>query len=142
MKSLFTLIAVLMVTMGLQAQDYTGKLNPGKTYKESTMTTTLTNVDTVDIVIATQSHYPFTIDAAVALDSVSGNPTGTLYLDGRIADTEAWSAIDTTVWSTVDDVVVVSHTTAVRYREIRLRYINGGTGITDADKYWAKIWYE
>lgn len=142
MKKLLLLCTVLMLSMGLYAQDYTGKLTPGKTYKYSTALTTLTNTDTVDIVIDVQQHQPFTVDVAVTLDSISGNPTGTVYLEGRKADTESWTAIDNTVWDTNDETVIVAHATAVRYRELRIRYINGGTGITDLDAYWVKLWLE
>lgn len=143
MRKILLSFAILIVAVSLQAQDFTGKLTPGRTYLEKSMSTfTLTNTDTVDIVVSVQQHQPFTIDVAVALDSISGNPTGTLYLQGRKADTEDWSDIANTVWSTADDDVLVSHTTAVRYRELRLRFITGGTGVTEADDYWVKLWLE
>jgi len=143
MKRLVLLIAVLIVAMGLQAQDYESRINRNESYVYKSMSThTLTNVDTVDVVVQTRINNPFTIDVCIYVDSISGDAGCTLYLEGRKADSEAWSSIANTAWSGDDSTVIVSHATAVRYRETRLRLITSGTGVLEADYYWEKLWYE
>ena len=142
MKRLVLLIAVILVAIGLQAQDYTANIGITSTFVAKTLNHTLTHTDTVDMEVDVSTHHKITIDVLAYCDSVSGDPSGTLYLEGRKSDDLGWSAIANTAWSGADGTVVVSHTTAVRYRELRLRYISGGTGVVDVDKYWTKIWYE
>lgn len=132
-----------IVAVAAHSQSFTGKIQLGNTYVGASLSSfVLTNTDTVDVVVTVNQNVPFTLDACVKLDSISGNPTGTVYVLGRKASTESWSAIANTVWGTNDDDVIVSHTTAVRYRELLIRYINGGTGVTQAKSYWVKVWQE
>ena len=149
MKKLILIFAVLLVAIGMQAQTYTAVINTDATYIAKAIGTTgfrLTNTDTVDIVVTVNSPQPFTLDATMTVDSVSGNAYGTLYVLGK-KDLEAdvWNAIANTTWATnasSDKELLVSHATAVRYRYIMLRFIGAGTGLTDADAWSLKLWRE
>lgn len=143
MKKLLFILAIVFAVVSVNAQSYTGKIDFGSSYVKKTIGTsgfTLTNSDTVDVVITVNQNDEFTFDATMKMDSVSGNPTGTLYVLGRKDSELAWTAIANTAWSTNDETVIVSHTTAVRYREILLRFINGGTGVSKALNYSLKTW--
>ena len=142
MKKFALILFALLVAVVTMAQDYTSSLDPGRTYREKSMSTVLTNTDTVDVVVNIGQHQKFTFDAGMVLDSISGDPSGTLYVLGRKADTEAWSAIANTAFSGADETTIVSQTTAVRYRQLMLRYISGGTGVTNANEWWLKLWLE
>lgn len=151
MKKLILIFAVLLVAIGMQAQTYTAVINTDATYIAKAIGTTgfrLTNTDTVDIVVTVNSPQPFTLDATMTVDSVSGNAYGTLYVLGK-KDLEAdvWNAIanSTTQYgnnTSNDKELLVSHATAVRYRYIMLRFIGAGTGLTDADAWSLKLWRE
>lgn len=149
MKKLIFIFAILLVAIGMQAQTYTATMPVGSTYIAKAIGTSgfrLTNTDTVDIIVTVNEHQPFTLDATMTLDSISGNAYGTLYVLGK-KDTEAstWSAIANTAWETnasSDKEIIVSHATAVRYRYIMLRFIGAGTGLTDADAWSLKLWRE
>lgn len=150
MKKLIFIFAILLVAIGMQAQTYTGVIPVENTYIAKAIGTSgfrLTNTDTVDIVITVNSHQPFTLDATMTVDSVSGNAYGTLYVLGKkdLNAETSWNAIANTAWATNasnDKTLLVSHATAVRYRYIMLRFIGAGTGLTDADAYSLKIWRE
>jgi len=149
MKKLIFIFAVLLVAIGMQAQTYTATIPVENSYIAKVIGTSgfrLTNTDTVDIVITVNSHQPFTLDATMTVDSVSGNAYGTLYVLGKKdAEADVWNAIANTAWATnasADKELLVSHATAVRYRYIMLRFIGAGTGLTDADAYSLKLWRE
>lgn len=143
-KIVLLLIAIIVVVAGLQAQDYSGKITPGRSYKYINMNHTLTNADTVEVVFYTQVNSTFTLDAGMQVDSVSGTSvTDVLYVEGRIADDQPWVSIANS--GVIEDktlAIVVSHTTAVRYREIKVWYKATATMVRTADYAWLKVWYE
>lgn len=148
MKKLFFIFAILLVAFGMQAQTYNGKIADNATYVSSAMGSgfRLTNTDTVDVIIEVNSPQPFTLDATMTLDSISGNAYGTLYALGKKdLQADTWNAIANYAWATNasgDREILLSHATAVRYRYILLRFIGAGTWLTDADAYSLKIWRE
>jgi len=146
MKKVIFIFAILLVAIGMQAQTYTAKMPAENTYISSAIGTSgfrLTNTDTVDVIVTLNTHQPFTFDATLQVDSISGNPTGTFYILGRKDTSASWTAIANVAWTSTNDATnIVSHTTALRYRQILLRFITGGTGVTDADRYSLKIWRE
>ena len=150
MKKLIFIFAVLLVAIGMQAQTYTAVIPVENSYIAKAIGTSgfrLTNTDTVDIVVTVNSHQPFTLDATMTVDSISGNAYGTLYVLGKkdLQADASWTAIANTAWATnasSDKELIVSHATAVRYRYIMLRFIGAGTGLTDADAWSLKLWRE
>lgn len=144
MKKLFFAIAFLIVAMGVQAQDYTKKINLGESYVWANTSTTVTNADTSYVDVNVRCNYPFTFSAGMNVDIVSGSTTtDSLYVQGRIDDGEAWVTIAKQVWSgTTNTNVILTHGTAVRYRHVRLFYKGMGTCVRTLDNAWLKIWYE
>jgi hypothetical protein len=145
MKRFILIFAVLIVAIGLQAQDYSGRIDIGESYKYLRTSKKLTNADTAIVVFNTRIHYPFTFSAGMNLDTLGTNTTttDTLFVLGRIDDREPWVKIASSVWGGKTNTnVIVTHETAVRYRQIQLFYKGSGTAIRRIDDAWLKIWYE
>lgn len=143
MKKLLILLAFIVVATISYAQVFTGKVDLGATWTAKSLGSfMLTDTATLEVTVTLNSHTPFTFDVGMAMDNISGNPGGILYVLGRKATTGAWVAIANTTWSSIDGTVIVSHVTPVRYRQILVRFVSSGTGITEADNYWVKLWSE
>jgi hypothetical protein len=98
MKRLFILIVVLIVAIGLQAQDYSGKLRVNDSWDYINTNQTLTNADTIEVEWEVESYYPFTLDVGLNTDSVSGSSTtDTLFVYGRKYSDQDWTLIGSAV---------------------------------------------
>jgi len=92
--------------------------NLGSTDTVSNYTTTY------ELMVYTDEHQKTTQDLYIVLDSVSGDPTATVHLEGIkfLSDSLDWVGIgDTITWSGIysDTSIVISNATANRYRILK-----------------------
>lgn len=146
MKKLLLLV-ILIVAMGVTfaaepVQTSGGKITPDLSFAQYDINGTLTNADTLDYVFQTGVHNTFTFDAGVNLDKTSGTPTqDSIIVFGRKHPDTNWTRIQAVVWDgTTNKTVLSSHTTAVRYRYIKIRIKSIGNQVVVADNVWLKIW--
>ena len=110
----------LFLFVGVQGQTKTGTIKTGNSYLDlnfNAADTISANQTTYNIVVFSAQHFPTTQDLLVKLDSIS-TPGATVALTGsKFGDT--YVAIGSAVtWkgSTADTTIVISDTTANRYR--------------------------
>lgn len=142
MKKLLLLVT-LFVAIGVTAfaQDYYGKMVPGQSYDYINTSTVLVNGDSCTVFFDVQTHTPYSFDAGVNFDYVSGTQTGTVSVYGRKASDTVWAVIAAAAASSLTNTTTVtSYTSVVRYRQIKVTALTGGTGTTTTDNVWLKIW--
>lgn len=119
MKAIISMIMCLFLFVGVQSQTKTGTITTGNSYIDlnfNAADTVAAGQTTYDIIVFSAQHYPTTQDLLVKLDSIS-TPKATVTLTGsKFGDT--YAAIDSATWagSTADTTIVISNTTANRYR--------------------------
>ena len=98
--------------------------------------------------INAQQHYPTTQDFICKLDTIVGtNPTNVaVALYGRKSALSAYTSIgDTVNWklTTKDTVIVISNTTANRYRDYKVTYtLTGDSSVVGLKNQEFKQWIE
>lgn len=162
MKKILSILVMLIIVLVsastmTQAQDkkYTFKVNKSlnsvSTYApvshfRFTVDDTVTNNDsTYSIVITLNQDYPVFYDIRHKLDSTSGTPNTTVYLESRKFDSDAWSAVSDLTWagtSTDTTLKWTENSTAKFIRQLRLRH-NGKNSVTQVynlDELEIKLW--
>lgn len=143
MKKLILLLTLIVaIGVNLKAQDYTGKIVPGESYKYINASTTMVNADSCVFVFDTQIHDGFSLDAGVNFDFVSGTQTSTVKVQGRKGTDVAWTTVGSASASSLTNTTtVVSSTSRLMYRQIKVAAITGGgTGTSTVDYGWLKLW--
>lgn len=128
MKKIFLLsMLVCFALVGLEAQNKTVSLPTDMSYIDVAHTaadTVSANRTTYFLLIKAPQHYKTTQDLLVTLNNVSGGK-GTVLLQGQKFDDGAWTNIGSAVtWSgsTSDTIIVISNTTANRYRNYKVLF--------------------
>lgn len=120
MKAIISIIMCLFLFVGVQSQTKNGTITTGNSYIDlnfNAADTVAAGQTTYDIIVFSAQHYPTTQDLLVKLDSIS-TPGATVALFGSKFGT-TYAAIDSVVtWagSTADTTIVISNTSANRYR--------------------------
>ena len=139
---------MLIMCLGfiVSAQTTIGYVDKGNTYASVATDYTLTNAVANSYIFSGKQDYKATQDFLVNLDSLAGNHTNVeVALYGRKFATSAWAAIGSAVdWAgtTSDTTIVISNTTATRYRDYKIVYTGTGTGTTTIDLQQLKLWLE
>ena len=146
MKKFLLLILVVALGVTTNAQTSTKSAKTGQTYSEIKTDYTLTN--------AVESWFQFnfaqpqkaTQDFRVKLDSLAGNHTNVaVAIYGRKFDSDSWTQIGSTVnWlgTTADTTIIISNTSANRFRQYKVGYTGTGTGTTTISNQEVKVWLE
>ncbi len=133
MKKLILLLA-MMIGFAVSAQTLlTTNIVLPNTYVNVPTDYTLSVAAPAVWLINAQQHYPTTQDFICKLDTIVGtNPTNVaVALYGRKSALSAYTLIgDTVNWklTTKDTVIVISNTTANRYRDYKVTYTLTGAG--------------
>ena len=119
MKAIISIIVCLFLFVGVQSQTKNGTIATGNSYIDlnfNAADTVAAGQPAYDIIVFSAQHYPTTQDLLVKLDSIS-TPGATVTLTGSKFGT-TYAAIDSATWagSTADTTIVISNTTANRYR--------------------------
>lgn len=152
----FLFIAIAIFTLLACGKDAEAQIAKGKVFTgtQYVIEDGLTAADTLSVV-GSDSTMTYTItankaddlfyDVAIELDSLSGTPSFTCDLKGKVFENDAWSDLETDiVWAgTSSDTTVrfQEHSTAefMRYFQVQ---VNGGaaTGSALVDKISIKLW--
>ena len=145
MKKLITILTVLIVAIGVNAQTATFSTGSG-TITEPASTYTLTNTTNSWFLIKGYTDWITTQDFQVKLDSLTGNHTNVaVALYGRKFGNDSWTQIGSTVnWkgTTVDTTITISNTSAARWREYKASFTGTGTGTSKIELIKFKLWYQ
>ena len=119
MKATISIIMCLFLFVGVQSQTKNGTITTGNSYIDlnfNAADTVAAGQPAYDIIVFSAQHYPTTQDLLVKLDSIS-TPGATVELFGSKFGT-TYAAIDSATWagSTADTTIIISNTTANRYR--------------------------
>ena len=119
MKAIISMIMCLFLFVGVQSQTKNGTITTGNSYIDlnfNAADTVAAGQPAYDIIVFSAQHYPTTQDLLVKLDSIS-TPGATVTLTGSKFGT-TYAAIDSATWagSTADTTIIISNTTANRYR--------------------------
>ena len=150
MKKYIVLLVALIMGVFATAQTVTyPALSPEATYTYVATDYNFTNTTARVFVFPTQQAHKTAQDYVIRLDSVSGNHTSvTVVLAGsKSALKNDWTTIGTVVWTTVpkpsaDTTIIISNTTANRYRYFRATVTGAGTGVTKVSDQELKLWRE
>lgn len=163
MKKLLSIFPVLVVMVLVfastitQAQDksYSFKLNKSLNIYNNYAPVSHFNfteddsIDAVDslysIVLTLNQTYPIKYNIRHKLDSVSGTPTTTVYLQGRVFTSDSWSAISNVYWAGTSSDTTITFTensTAKFYRQLRIYHDADGsvTQKYNLDELEVKLW--
>lgn len=147
MKRFILFIALLIGFAFASAQtvNYTRVL-PGETYLYVPTDYTLTGTTARVFNFPAPQHYKATQDYVIKLDSVAGGDANVVVvLQGQKSAIKAdWTTIATATWygRTVDTVMILSNTTANRYRNYRATVTAGGAGTRRVTEQELKLWLE
>jgi hypothetical protein len=105
---------------------------------------TVSNNDTLwSAELLTNKIAPLLYNIKVKLTKVSGTPKSTVYLQGKLFSDDTWVNITSLTYggTTADTTIVISNTTANRYRyfKILVSRTAGTFKVTDSQ---FKLWYE
>lgn len=147
MKKLILLLALIVaIGVNLKAQSYTNKIVLGNSYVMTDTNAILTGTTSVSTTTATvtysvQTNNEYKFDLGVNIDRTSGTPTDSLIVYGRKNNDTPWVLIaKTPCGSATSTTTVLSHATAVSYRDL-WAYIKGyGQSVRTLDYSWLKIW--
>ncbi|NHJ85907.1 MAG: hypothetical protein FK734_10625 [Asgard group archaeon] len=143
MRKLLFIFAIVLAALTLQAQDVTRNIYANESYEYNNVNVSLVDTASYDVYWNVSSHYPFTWNLAMDIDSVSGvSSIDTLFVFGRIDDSATWTPLDTLVRTSNSETMRVSSTTKVRYRQMRALYNTKDTADVTVDWYYLKIWRE
>lgn len=148
MKKLFLILAVIFAVVSVSnAQLGTTVMNAGTTYAKVVSDYNITNTTAVYYQFKAGQHYPTTQDYVVNLDSISGNHTNVaVALYGQKSDLKGdWTAIGAAInWkgTTADTTIIISNSTANRYRNYKITFTGTGTGVTKIDTQELKLYLE
>lgn len=142
-RLLFLLIAVMGFAFANAQTIYVDKPS---TYAAYSTDVTVTNTTAATVYFEGRQDFKATQDYLCQLDSTSGNHTNVaVELYGQKFDSGAWSQIGSTVnWAgtTADTTIIISNTTANRYRKYKAVFTGTGTGVTTVDSQEFKVWLE
>ena len=149
MKRLILFITLLFVGLVYaNAQTVTfPRMVDGDTYQYVATDYNLTNTTVRNFIFTAPQHTPTTQDYVIKLDSVSGNHTNVavaLY-GGKSAIKGDYTAIGSAVnWKgkNRDTVIIISNTTANRYRYYKIVVTGTGTGVTNVADQELKVYRE
>ena len=144
MKKVFLLIAVLIVAIGLQAQDFRSVLQPEVTYRMNDVSVLVTDTSSYDVYWDIQSHTPYRYSLAMDIDSVLGvSGKDTLYVYGKIGPEDAWTALGKVAGTSNSQTLRFNSVSAASYyRYLRALYSKIDTSSVRVDYHWLKIWKE
>ena len=120
MKAIISIIMCLFLFVGVQSQTKNGTIKTGNSYLDlefNAADTVAAGQTTYDVVVFSAQHFPTTQDLSIQLDSIDA-PGATVELFGSKFGT-TYAAIGSAVtWAgtTADTTIVISNTTANRYR--------------------------
>lgn len=145
MKKLIVLL-LMAFSFAAMSQTYNAALDAGTTYKLVSTDYTVTNTTPVNVIWQAGADFKACQDYLIQLDSVSGNHTNVaVALYGAKFSTGAYSAIGSAInWkgSTGDTTIIISNTTANRYRYYKVIVTGTGTGVTKVDSQELKLYFE
>lgn len=149
MKKLLFLLVALFAFVAIQAQTVTTNIPTGNTYATLTTDYTLSAATVRYFVFNAPQHYKATQDYIVNMDTIVGtnHTTVSVQLQGQKSPLKAdWTNIGSAVvWAVTgaDTTIVISNTTATRYRNYRVSFTGVGTGaVSKIDAQELKIWLE
>lgn len=148
MKKLFLLLVLSVLAIGIKAQTSAPvAMQTGTSYLNDKTDYTITNTTVRYCIFLAPQHFKTTQDYVVNLDSVSGNHTNVaVQLQGQKSKLKGdWTNIGSAVnWkgTTADTTIVISNTSANRYRNYRVSFTGTGTGVTKVDEQELKLWFE
>ena len=148
MKRFILFIALLFVGLAYaSAQTVTyPRLLPGETYLYTATDYTLAGTTARVFVYPAQQHYKATQDYVIKLDSVAGGDADVVVvLQGQKSSIKAdWTTIATATWygKSIDTTIILSNTTANRYRNFRATVTAGGAGTRRVLDQEFKLWLE
>jgi hypothetical protein len=146
MKKLLLLFVFAAFSSAIYAQLGTAYVTTPNTFVSVSTDYNITNTTAGEYIFKGAQHTPSTQDFLVELDSVSGNHTNVeVALYGRKFDSAAWASIGSAVdWAgtTADTTIIISNTTANRYRDYKVVYTGTGTGVTKVDLQEFKLYQE
>ena len=131
MKKLLTILLVLVAiaSMGREVSKtgfvQTGAAIIAPAMRFSTSTDYVTANDTFNIDITCKQMYTQIINYSIELDSISGAPSVSIQLQGRVFDTDSWADLGSPItWEDEsDNPLAGSYLTANTYRLFRIRLI-------------------
>lgn len=131
MKKLLAIFALLVVvTTGFSEVTRTGLIRPGgNIMNKMTFTTADSCVtsDTLTITISNIQKYLQHVTATYTLDSLSGDPSISVTLYGRVTSNGSWTSIGTATWNDeADNPQSISSTTPANYNWYKLQFIASG----------------
>ena len=144
MKKLVTILAVLVVAISLQAQDFRSTLYPDITYRLNNVNAVVSDTSDYEVQWEVQSHYPFTYSLGLDIEAILGVPgKDTLYVHGRISNEDDWVSLGSVVPASNSMTIrLTNDTTGVRYRFIKALYTKTDTSQVRVNYHWLKIWRE
>lgn len=146
MKKYILGLIMLFGVMFANAQMATVTIPVNNTFVSVQTDYNVTNTTVAYLLVKAPQNYIATQDVMVKLDSISGNHTNVaVALWGRKFTNSAWVAIGSAVnWkgTTADTTIVISNTTANRYRDYKISYTGTGTGVTKIDYQEFKLYFE
>lgn len=142
---LFLFLAIGFAFTSAQTVTFPKQL-AGETYQYISIDYTLTGTTARVFVFPSAQHYKATQDYVIKLDSVAGGDQNvTVVLAGqKSAIKNDWTTIATATWygRTADTVIVLSNTTANRYRTYRATVTAAGAGTRAVRDQELKLWLE
>ncbi len=144
MKRILFLFVILIVAIGLQAQNFKSALKPDVTYLFNTSKAVVKDTSSYEVQWEIRSHYPFTYSIGFYIDSISGVASkDTLYIDGRIDTEDNWINLGTIIPDENSQAIrLTNDSIAVRYRWLRALYSKKDTSNIRIKYHWLKIWRE
>ena len=147
MKKYIILFIAMIISVFATAQTVTYPVvQPDITYTYVSTDYNLTNTTVRNFVFPAFQHEKSTQDYVIKLDSVSGNHTAVAVVlyGGKSAIKGDYTQIATATWkrTTADTVIVLSNTTANRYRYFKITLTGTGTGVTKVSDQELKLWRE
>jgi hypothetical protein len=135
MKKLLTILLVLVAIASIGREvTKTGFVQTGAAIiapamRFSTTTDYVTANDTFNIDITCKQNYTQIINYSITMDSISGNPSVSIQLQGRVFETDGWTDLGSPItWDDMaDNPLAGSYLTANTYRLYRIRLIASGT---------------
>lgn len=146
MKKLILIALLGLFTFVSNAQQATAYISAEGSFVSVSTDYVLTDATVAYTLFKAPQHWTTTQDFLCNLDSLSGNHTNVeVALFGRKFNTSPWVAIGSAVdWAgtTSDTTIVISNTTANRYRDYKVQYTGTGTGTTTIDLQELKLFRE
>jgi hypothetical protein len=143
MKKLIFFLALAAVCFTGYSQTKATTFNSATYYYEFSMTAADTVIQSTNkwYQVLLNKPEPIRVQVQIDLDSVSGNGTDTIALQGKVFSGDAWTTIDDTIYSGTSTVTLSGISADLYYRYLRI-YV-GATSTTGKNKLAAikvKVW--